>query len=115
MLQIQVGARREVDASQDCLGRGVVGAWAGMTQSEAWEAGRGVWKLRADRALQESEVQIIDTTGTVLAVGTITGIRKCGDRYAVEGAVLAGDPRVGQPTAYPHPSRNPVAYITEGA
>jgi hypothetical protein len=48
----------------------------------------------------------------VLAVARITGISKCeGGRYALEGELLAGDPRVGQLTPTPHPSRNPVAYV----
>ncbi|MGK5555828.1 hypothetical protein ACSNOI_29840 [Actinomadura kijaniata] len=82
-----------------------------MSEDEAWIAGRGVWKFNADRALAEDEVQIIDSDGTVLAVARIEGIRKCGDRYALEGELLRGDPRVGQPTTTPHRSRNPVTYI----
>lgn len=47
----------------------------------------------------------------MLAVATITGITKCGDRQAIEGTLLTGDPRVGRPTATPHLSRNPVGYF----
>jgi hypothetical protein len=47
----------------------------------------------------------------VLAVATITGITKCGDRFALEGDLLAGDARVGKPTPTPHMSRNPVGYF----
>ncbi|MFD6225987.1 hypothetical protein ACFWFZ_03780 [Streptomyces sp. NPDC060232] len=73
-----------------------------MTEAEAWEASRGIWKFNADRALAQDEVQIVNTEGTVLALARITGISKHGDRYALEGEVLRGDSRVGQPTPWPH-------------
>lgn len=110
MLQILMGSERPA-APDDELGRAYVGWRPGMTEDEAWEAGRGCWKFKADRALAEDEVQIINTVGTVLAVARITGISKCGDRCAIEGDLLRGDPRVGRQTPTPHPSRNPVAYI----
>lgn len=110
MLQIQIGAERAADAG-DSLGRTVLGWRTGMSEDEAWQAGRGVWKFNADRALSQDEVQIINTSGMVLVVAKITGISKHGDRYALEGDVLRDDPRVGRPTTSPHLSRNPVTYI----
>ncbi|TWD12936.1 hypothetical protein FB570_12185 [Streptomyces sp. T12] len=47
----------------------------------------------------------------MLAVATITGISKHGDRYALQGELLRGDAQVGKPTATPHRSRNSVAYF----
>ncbi len=111
MLQIQIGPRRDIEPGDE-LGRSFVGWFPGMTEAEAWEVSRGTWKFKADRALQEPEAQIVNTEGMVLAVARITGITKCEDgRYALEGDLLAGDPRVGQATPTPHPSRNPVAYV----
>ncbi|MCX4853712.1 hypothetical protein [Streptomyces canus] len=110
MLQIQLGPERPAPPD-DSLGRSTIGWRPGMTEEEAWEAGRGIWKFKADRALAQDEVQIIAPEGLVLAVATITGITKHGDRYALEGVLLRGDPRVGQPTGTPHSSRNPVAYV----
>ncbi|MGW8328541.1 hypothetical protein ACWGLE_11630 [Streptomyces sp. NPDC055897] len=110
MLQIQIGAERATDPG-DLLGRTAIGWRPGMSEDEAWEAGRGIWKLNADRALSQDEVQIINTSGTVLAVATITGISKHGDRYALQGDLRRDDPRVGRPTPSPHLSRNPVTYI----
>ncbi|MFG2630343.1 hypothetical protein [Streptomyces sp. NPDC048473] len=110
MLQIQIGAERAADAD-DRLKRTVIGWRPGMSEDEAWEAGRGIWKFNADRALSQNEVQIINTAGTVLAVAKIIGISKHGDRYALEGDLLRGDSRVGRPTPSPHLSRNPVTYI----
>lgn len=110
MLQIRLGAGRPADAD-DGLGRTMIGWRPGMSEDEAWQAGRGIWKLNADRALSQDEVQIISTNGTVLAVAKITGISKHGDRYALEGDLLRGDARVGRLTPSPHLSRNPVTYI----
>ncbi|MCX4851448.1 hypothetical protein [Streptomyces sp. NBC_00893] len=110
MLQIQIGAERAAD-SEDRLMRTTLGWRRGMSEDEAWEAGRGIWKFNADRALSQDEVQIINTEGTVLAVARIIGISKHGDRYALEGELLRDDPRVGRPTGSPHLSRNPVTYI----
>ncbi|MCX4673549.1 hypothetical protein OG453_44135 [Streptomyces sp. NBC_01381] len=110
MLQIQIGAERTADAG-DLLGRATLGWRPGMSEAEVWEVSRGIWKFNADRALSQDEVQIINTEGTVLAVAKITGISKHGDRYALEGDLLLGDPRVGRPTPSPHLSRNPVTYI----
>ncbi|WP_235487318.1 hypothetical protein [Streptomyces roseoverticillatus] len=110
VLQIQIGAERVADVD-DRLGRVTLGWRPGMSEDEAWAAGRGIWKFNADRALSQDEAQIINTEGTVLAVATITGISKHGDRYALEGTILRGDPRVGRPTSSPHLSRNPVTYI----
>lgn len=114
MLQIRLGTLRAAE-SDDRLGRSTVGYHpAGMTEAEAWTAGRGVWVLRLDRALAQDEVQIVspaDAGEVVLAVAKITGVTKHGDRFALEGQLLAGDPRVGKPTTTPHPSRNSIAYF----
>ncbi|MFD9078218.1 hypothetical protein [Streptomyces erythrochromogenes] len=110
MLQIQIGPERAAEPD-DSLGRPTIGWRPGMTETEAWEAGRGIWKFNADRALAQELVQIVNTEGTVLAVATITGISKHGDRYALEGDLLRGDVRVGQQTSTPHRSRNSVAYF----
>ncbi|MYV96481.1 hypothetical protein [Streptomyces sp. SID1034] len=110
MLQIQIGPEREA-GPDDMLERMTIGWRPGMSEDEAWEAGRGIWKFNADRALSQDEVQIINTSGTVLAVAMITGISKHGDRYALQGELLRGDDRVGRATKSPHLSRNPVTYI----
>ena len=112
MLQIRLGADQPAP-QPDPLGRDRIGYRPGMSEAEAWEAGRGVWVLKADRVLEQRELQIIDPDGIVRAVGLITGVRKfpTTTRYAVEGRLLLGDPRVGKPTATPHPSRNSVAYF----
>lgn len=113
MLQIQLGRKQSVDPADDWLDRSYIGSESGMSEPEAWTAGRGVWRLDTDRALKQDEVQIVDLAGTVLAVATITGLTKCGGYYALEGELLLGDARVGKPTTTPHPSRNSVAYFDD--
>ena len=80
MIQIRLGPYEPVDPATDPLGREHIGFCADMTEEHAWQVGRGVWKLAARRVLGEDEVQIVNLEGTVLAVATITGISKYGDR-----------------------------------
>lgn len=115
MLQIQIGPDRHVDPATDPLGRSRVGYHVGMSEREAWEIGRGTWRLNVDRALAQDEVQIVSPDGIVLAVAKLWGIvkpkaREPG-RYALDGELVPGDPRVGQLTTTPHRSRNSVAYF----
>ena len=110
MLQIRLGHDRETDPATDPLGRSRIGSYPGISERDAWAAGRGVWKLKVARAIAEDEVQIIDLDGKILAVAEITGLKKCGDRQAIEGTLLLGDVRVGTPTPYSTDSRNPVSY-----
>jgi hypothetical protein len=113
LLQIQLGSDRETDPSTETLGRDRVGYRPSMTEQEAWTAGRGVWVLNADRALAQDEAQIVNLDGTVLAVAEILGITKTKTpgRYAIDGRLKLGDPRVGKPTETPHKSRNSVGYF----
>lgn len=111
MLQIKLGRRRQVDPATDPLGRTYVGFFPGMSAEEAWESGRGVWKLAADRVLQQDEVEIIDENEIVLAVASILGVMKAGDRQMIEGNLLPADPRIGRRTLSPHPSRNAITYF----
>ena len=113
MLQIQLGPDRLMDPSTEWLGRSRVGYHPGMTEQDAWIAGRGAWKLKADRTLEQDEIQIVNLDGIVLAVAEILGVSKTSapGRFAVEGRLKVGDPRVGKPTQTPHRSRNSVGYF----
>lgn len=110
MIDIKLGAPRDVDPATDPLGRSRIGADPGLTPAEAWLRGRGVWKLKADNVLTQDEVQITDKDRTILAVARITGITKHDDRQAIEGALLENDPRIGTKTPIPHPSQNSIKY-----
>lgn len=107
--QIQIGGDKPAP-QPDPLGRGRIGYFPGISEAEAWERGRAVWKLNPQVVLTKDELQVVNTSGLVLAVGEITGITKAGDRYIIEGNLLQGDARVGQQTTTPHPSQNPVYY-----
>lgn len=52
-----------------------------MTEAEAWEAGRGVWKMNRARAAAERFALIVGV-GKVLAVAEIDGVTQHGDRVA---------------------------------
>ena len=84
-------------------------------RDRAWEAGRGAWRLDPTRVLDFDEVQVINPDATVVAIATLTGVSKAGGdgRFAFEGNLREDDPRIGQPSAFPHRSRNPIQYIEE--
>ena len=116
MIQIKLGPDRPIDPSTDCLGRTRVGYRPGMSEEEAWEAGRASWRLRSAAALDETDVQIIGPGPEylVLARATLTGLTKDlhhPPRFIIEGDVVKGHPAVGQPSRYPHPSQNSVRYV----
>jgi hypothetical protein len=110
-LQIKLAKEREQPVGEDPMGRSHVGYRPGLTQTEIWKRGRGTWKLKCDRVLEQDEAEVIDPDETVVAIAKITGVSKYGDRLAVDGELLVNDPRVGSKTKHPHPSRNPVAFV----
>ncbi|WP_432245737.1 hypothetical protein ACRB8A_05000 [Arthrobacter sp. G.S.26] len=107
MLQIKLGNKQDVQ--NDPLGRTWVGAEANMSESAAWEAGRGCWVMKASRAIDEDEVRIVDPAGTILAIATMRGLIKHGNRLEVVGDLLEGDPRVGDRVELSK-SQNPISY-----
>ena len=109
MIQIRLGKQREIDASTDPLGRSRVGYWPGMTTAEAWEVGRGVWKLKATRVLEEDEVLVLSPEGLVLAAAEITGVSKHDDRQSIQGTLLPNHHLLGQCIEVSE-SRNPIRY-----
>ncbi|KPI33305.1 hypothetical protein OV450_1393 [Actinobacteria bacterium OV450] len=115
MLQIQIGIQRPAAGPDDVLCRAVIGWRPGMTEDQVWAVSRGVWALNPHHALTQDEVQIVNLDGKVVAVARISGVSEHSVggrvRYAIEGELLRGDPRVGHPAPWPHPSRNPVAYV----
>lgn len=116
MIQIKLGPERAVEPSTDPLARCRVGYWHGMTEEEAWEAGRASWRLRAAAALDETDVQIVGPGPEyrVLARATLTGLTKDPHhppRFTIEGDLIKGHPAVGKPSRHPHPSQNSVRYV----
>ena len=50
-VRIKLGDFQSV--SGDCLGRAYIGCFPRMSEDEAWQAGRGVWKMNRSRAAAE--------------------------------------------------------------
>ncbi len=98
----------------DPLGRAHIGYFPRMTELEAWEAGRGVWRMSADKASRQKFALIVGE-GRVRAVGEITGFTVHDDRIALEGRVLpeghpVRDAYLGRPDPVDTGSQNPVGY-----
>ncbi len=79
---------------------------------DAWAAGRGVWKLKATRVLEEDEVAILSPDGLVLAVAEITGVIKHDERQSIEGALITNHPLLGKYVEVSK-SRNPIRHVQE--
>ena len=98
----------------DPLGRRWIGYFPRMTEMEAWEAGRGVWRMNTEKASRQRFAVIVGE-GLVRAVGDVTGVTVHGDRVALEGSALAEghpvrDALLGRPDPVVNGSQNPVGY-----
>lgn len=117
MLQIKLGKRRTVDPASTADGRSEVGTYRpGMSQREAWEAGRAAWRLKASNVLSQEHARIVGPAETgyeVLAVARITGVTRdptTAARLVVEGELIEDHPEVGHPSPVPHVSENSIRY-----
>ncbi|MBP2327331.1 hypothetical protein JOF56_007716 [Kibdelosporangium banguiense] len=111
-IRLKMGGYARVD--NDPLGRSFVGYFPRMTEAEAWEVGRGMWRMNAGKARRQ-RFAIIVGEGLVRAVAEISAVTVHGDRAALEGAVLAEghsvrDVLIGQPDPVVNRSQNPVGY-----
>jgi hypothetical protein len=78
--------------TSDPLVRGYTSCFPRMAEDEAWQAGRGVWKMNRTRAAAE-RFALITGMGKMLAVAEIGGLSEHGDRIALDGHLLtAGHP-----------------------
>jgi hypothetical protein len=102
----------------DALSRQYIGYFPRMTEDEAWEAGRGVWKMAFEKASRQRFALIVGE-GLVRAVAEITGATvydtASGQRVALDGEVLAEghpvrDAYLGQPDPVVNGSQNPIGY-----
>lgn len=111
-VRIKLGDYQTV--SDDWFGRSYIGCFPRMTEAEAWEAGRGVWKMNRARAAAERFALIVGV-GKVLAVAEIDGVTECGDRVALEGRPLSAgypvyDAYIGRPGPLANQSQNSITY-----
>ncbi|MFE3194539.1 tetratricopeptide repeat protein [Nocardia sp. NPDC059240] len=111
-IRLRLGPFAEA-AADDPLGREYVGWFPRMTEAEAWESGRGMWKL-GGRARRERFAFVVGG-GNVCAIAEIVDITDRKDRSALVGGLLATghpvyDAWIGKPDPFANTSRNPVAY-----
>jgi len=100
--------------TDDPLGRDYIGYFPRMTEQEAWQAGRGVWKMNRTRAGSE-RFALITGQGKVAAVAQVKGVTRHDDRHALEGDLLSAghpvyDAYIGQPDPLLNQSQNRVTY-----
>ena len=107
-VRIKLGDYQSVTG--DPLGRDYIGCFPRMTEAEAWQAGRGVWKMNRSRAAAE-RFALITGMGKVLAVAEIEGVTGHGDRVALEGHPLPAGTRSMTP-ASAGPTRWPTSRRT---
>jgi hypothetical protein len=111
-VRLKLGSYETVQG--DRLRRSYIGYFPRMTESEAWIAGRGVWRMSADKASRQRFALIVGE-GLVRAVAEITGFQVIDDRIALDGHLLPqGHPvreaYLGQPDPVDTGSQNPVGY-----
>ena len=111
-VRLKLGSYETVQ--DDPVGRAYVGYFPRMTESEAWEAGRGVWRMSAGKAARQKFALIVGE-GLVRAVGQVAGFKVHGDRIELQGRVLAEghpvrDAYLGRPDPVETGSQNPVGY-----
>ena len=108
IVRVKLGPERAAP-QPDPLGRDVVGFTEGLTMSELWDRGRGVWKAKL-ATVAEAELLVVVADGQVQLVGTVDGVAFHGDRVAIAGRPLPNHPLVGEPDPIPNRSQNPIAY-----
>jgi hypothetical protein len=111
-VRLRLGKYEPVQA--DPLGRAFTGYFPRMTEQEAWEAGRGLWRMNTDKVSRERFALVVGE-GRVRAVAQVTGIAVHGDRVELQGHVLPDGHPVRE--AYlnrldpvENSSQNPVGY-----
>lgn len=107
-MRVKLGPE-DLAGQPDALGRRFVGWREGLSASDLWDRGRGVWKAKAKQVI-ESDVLLIAFDGEVKLLGTVEGITKHGDRLAILGRPIADHPLIGKPDPLHNRSSNPVAY-----
>lgn len=112
-VRFKIGSYETVQG--DPLGRAHIGYFPRMTEQEAWEAGRGVWRMSAARAARQRFALVV-AEGLVRAVGQVTGFAvHDGDRIELQGHLLpeghpVRDAYIGRPDPVETGSQNPVGY-----
>lgn len=110
VVRIKLGNDRPAP-QPDPLGRARIGFAPGLTTSELWERGRGLWKAKLPNVAASDLVLLVADDVVVLA-GTVGGVAFAGDRIVITGSPDAHHPLIGSPDPLANASRNPIAYGT---
>lgn len=106
ILTIRLGHRK---------GDGDHAGWVeGMTEQDAWKAGKAWWVLKASRAIDCQVALILNPSCEVVAEAEILGIRKetpTSERFEVFGELRESDHQYLGATADRGTSQNPIAYL----
>ena len=84
-IRLKLGGYETVQG--DPLGRAHIGYFPRMTADEAWEAGRGVWKMNREKASRQRFALIVGE-GVVRAVAEITGYSEHETVTGTRGALI---------------------------
>jgi hypothetical protein len=95
----------------DALGRPRIGYAPGLGAADLWDRGRGLWRARLEK-VADAQLLLITAAGTVVMVGTVTGVTFHDGRIAITGTPAPAHPLIGQPDPLVNSSANPVAYGT---
>lgn len=115
-VRIRLGAYQQV--TNDVLARSAIGYFPRMTEAEALEAGRGVWRLDR-RLISRERFTLIVGENLVRAVAEVHGITDYdtdrGPKKALEATLLTSghpvyDRYINQPDPLSNASRNSIAY-----
>lgn len=115
-IRIKLGDYERV--TDDVLNRDAIGYFPRMTEAEALEAGRGVWRLDMRIASRERFALIVGQ-GLVRAVAEITGITEHETTRGLKKALEANplgpghpmyDTYINQPDPLPNQSQNSIKY-----
>lgn len=107
VVRIKIAA--EQPARRDSDERPLIGFREGLGADELWRRGSEAWKLKAEKVLA-CELLVIAHAGIIRMVGTIEGVRKHGDRLAIEGTPIPNHPLIGQADPLHNASQNPITY-----
>ncbi|MBU2698873.1 MULTISPECIES: hypothetical protein [Pimelobacter] len=108
VVRIRIPAERPAPAP-DPLGRQLVGYADGLSPTELWTRGRGLWKAKL-ATLADAALAVLVHADRVVQVATVEGVAFVDGRVAIEGRPLPDHPLAGRPDPIPNASPQPLAY-----
>jgi hypothetical protein len=110
VVRVKLGPDK-VAPQPDPLGRARIGFAPELSAADPWDRGRGLWRARLDK-VADAQLLLITSAGTVVLVGTVTGVSFHDGRVAITGTPDPRHPLIGQPDPLDNSSPSPIAYGT---